>query len=301
MAPLFSGEVPALFVAGDVQYRKLPVTIAQPIITLLTDFGLEDEYVGVMKGVILSINAQANIVDITHNIARHRIRQAALVLKSSFPFFPQGSIHVVVVDPGVGGRRDIVCIKCRGHYFIAPNNGVLSLVVLEGHADKAFAVTNGLFFLEPVSNTFHGRDIFAPVAAHLSMGIDISRFGRPLSPEDIRKLDISVPSCSSRDRLEGEIVSVDHFGNLLTNIDLDTFRKFEADEGGADVVISVAGEQIRGVSGSYDAVPEGVPLAVFGSRNFLEISVNQGDAMAYFNARVGQGLTLTRKRRHESR
>lgn len=275
------------------------MTIERPIITLLTDFGLEDEYVGVMKGVILSINAQANIVDITHHIARHRIRQAALVLKSSFGFFPEGSIHVVVVDPGVGGIRDIVCLKCRGHFFVAPNNGVLSVVVLENHADQAVSVTNGQFFLEPVSNTFHGRDIFAPVAAHLSMGIDMCRFGRPLSPEKIWKLDVSAPSCSSGDRLEGEIVAVDHFGNLVTNIDMDTFRKLGPGEGGADLVISVAGKQIRGVSRSYDAVPEGAPLAVFGSRNLLEISINQGDARYYFNVGVGQGLTLTRKRRDE--
>jgi S-adenosylmethionine hydrolase len=277
------------------------MTIARPTITLLTDFGLEDEYVGVMKGVILSINAQANIVDITHHIARHRIRQAALVLNNSFPFFPEGSIHVVVVDPGVGGIRDIVCLKCKGHFFIAPNNGALSLVALDGHAAEAVAVTNGQFFLEPVSNTFHGRDIFAPVAAHLSMGIDISRFGRPLLPVDIHKLNIPTPSCSSGDRLEGEVVSVDHFGNLVTNIDVDTFRRFGAVEGSADLVIRVAGEEIRSVSGSYDAVPEGAPLAVFGSRNLLEISINQGDARSYFNVGVGQGLTLTRERRDESR
>ena len=264
-----------------------------PVITLLTDFGLKDEYVGAMKGVILSINSRVQLVDISHNLTRHDILQAALAIKGAFRYFPKDSIHVIVVDPGVGGKRKVICLKKEGHVFVAPDNGVLSLVTQDGKADEIYAVTNQAYFLKPVSNTFHGRDIIAPVAAHLSKGIALPRLGEKLTLDDINTLDIPVPFLSSDEKLlAGEIISIDHFGNLITNIDQETFEIFTGKRKSGTVVIGLGNSRIQGVSESYDTVKVGDPLAIFGSRNLLEISVNQADASSYFRARVGLAVNV---------
>jgi len=284
------------FVQADDVMKK-------PIITLLTDFGLTDEYVGVMKGVIFSVNRNVDIVDITHHIPRHDVQQAALMLKSAFSFFPAGSIHVAVVDPGVGSRRDILCLKHDGHFFLAPDNGILTHIVQESPPEAIYAVRNKAFFLETVSHTFNGRDILAPVAAHLSRGVDISELGESRAPGNIHLLDVSAPHFSPDGRLSGEIISIDRFGNLITNIDRRKFCRFcklfcetEGHTGGADVVVTFAGIRILGVSTSYTDTAKGTPLAIFGSRNLLEISINQGNAGTYFNTQVGQRVTVMQGR-----
>lgn len=263
-----------------------------PVITLLTDFGLQDEYVGVMKGVILSINSNIQLVDMTHALTRHDIVQAALIVKSAFRYFPTNSIHVIVVDPGVGGKRKVICCNKDGHFFIAPDNGVLSLVVQDSKVDELRAVTNQAYFLKPVSHTFHGRDIFAPVAAHLSKDLDMSRLGQEIRLSDIVTLDLPAPFLSSPQELVGEILSIDAFGNLMTNIDEETLTRFGHEQGPEDVVIHLGGAKIQGVSTSYDSVKTGSPVAVVGSRKLLEIAVNQADARTYFNAGVGQTITV---------
>jgi S-adenosylmethionine hydrolase len=259
---------------------------------LLTDFGLQDEYVGIMKGVILSINSRVQLVDITHALTRHDVLQAAVVIKGAFGYFPQGSIHIIVVDPGVGGNRKVVCLKKEGHFFIAPDNGVLSLVIQDGVADEICVVTNQAYFLEPLSNTFHGRDIFAPVAAYLTKGVDMLSLGQKLGRRDLHRLDIPSPLLSDGDELIGEIISIDHFGNLITNIDQEIFEKFKKGRRSENVVIGLGSSQIRGVSESYDAVKVGSPVALFGSRNLLEISVNQADAHTHFKANIGQAIKV---------
>jgi len=256
------------------------------IITLLTDYGLQDEYVGVMKGVIASISRDTRIIDISHGIARHDIRQAALVLRSAFRFFPKGSIHVVVVDPGVGTDRKILCLKHEGYYFIAPDNGVLGLVMDNGNVEEIRCVTNDRYFLKPVGNTFHGRDILAPVAGHLAEGVAMSSFGKRLAREEVKVLGIAVPTLLD-DELQGEIISIDRFGNLVTNVDLETYDGFSRDKGSQGVIM-LGDRQIRGVATSYDAADVGEPVAIFGSRDLLEIAVNQADARAYFGVSVGQ-------------
>ena len=263
-----------------------------PVITLLTDFGLEDEYVGVMKGVILSINPGVDLVDITHNITRHDIRQAALTVNASFRYFPKGSIHVVVVDPGVGGKRKVLCLKHEGHFFVAPDNGVLTVVVQDGRVEKICAITNQKYFLEPVSDTFHGRDIFAPVAAHLSKGLDMECLGQEVPLSDIAGLDIPAPFVSAANELVGTVMLIDHFGNLVTNISQATLERFKDGARSREVVIRLGGSKIQGVSKSYESVNFGAPLAIFGSRNFLEISLNQGDARTYFGAKIGQTVKV---------
>jgi len=263
-----------------------------PVITLITDFGLQDEYVGVMKGVILSINSSVQVVDITHGLARHDVVQAALVVKSAFRYFPINAIHVIVVDPGVGGKRKAICCKKDGHFFLAPDNGALSLVIQGGDVDELRAISNEAFFLKPLSNTFHGRDIFAPVAAHLSKGLDMARLGPKIRLSDMVTLDLPAPFLSARHELVGKILSIDAFGNLVTNIDQETFMRFAHRQEPEDAVITLGRSKIQGVSTSYDSVKIGSPVAVFGSRKLLEIAVNQMDARTCFKARVGQTIKV---------
>jgi S-adenosylmethionine hydrolase len=263
-----------------------------PVITLLTDFGLQDEYVGVMKGVILSINPMVHVVDIMHNITRHDVKQAALAVNASFRYFPKGSIHVVVVDPGVGGKRKVICLQREDHFFVAPDNGVLTMVIKDGKVERICEITNQKYFLKPVSDTFHGRDIFAPAAAHLSKGVDMLRLGKEIVLSKITTLDIPAPTVTATDGLVGAVISIDHFGNLVTNISQATLERFKDDAKSKEVMIRLGRFKIQGVSKSYDSVKAGSPVAVFGSRNLLEISLNQGDARTYFRARVGQTIRL---------
>jgi S-adenosylmethionine hydrolase len=263
-----------------------------PVITLLTDFGLQDEYVGVMKGVILSINPRVNLVDITHNITRHDISQAAVAVNAYFRYFPKGSVHVVVVDPGVGGKRRVLCLQQEGHFFVVPDNGVLTMVIQQAMVEKICAITNHKYFLKPVSNTFHGRDIFAPAAAHLSKGVDMLCLGQEIPSSDITRLDVSPPFVSGTDELVGAVISIDHFGNLVTNINQATFERLKGAARSKEVVIRLGKSKIQGVSKSYDSVNIGSPVAIFGSRNLLEISLNQGDARTYFRAKIGQAVRI---------
>ncbi len=271
-----------------------------PVISLLTDFGLQDEYVGVMKGVILSINPRAQLVDISHHIARHDIVQAALVIKSAFKYFPKGTIHVIVVDPGVGGKRRIICLRQNGHFFIAPDNGVLTLVIQDGGMEEIYHVNNEACFLKPVSNTFHGRDVFAPVAAYLSKGVDILRLGEKITLSDINLLDVPTPFFSPDDQLIGKIISVDHFGNLITSISREDLDRFLSGLEFGRVGIWLGKFKIKGVSKAYDTVKAGSPVAIIGSRNLLEISINQADASVYFRATVGDAVKvrLEKKKRY---
>jgi hypothetical protein len=249
------------------------------IITLLTDFGLGDNFVGVMKGVILGINPKTEIVDISHNISPGDTIQAAFLLKSSYLYFPQDAIHLVVVDPGVGTERKIIIAKTEKYYFIGPDNGVLSLALKsEEKIIGIVSVTNQKFFLKPVSSTFHGRDIFAPVAAYLSLGRDIRDFGK-LQP-DYNLIKFPQPKIiasqaesvkgGGKKSLQGEIIYIDRFGNLITNIQEDNFRKFA---GKRNFLIRLKGKSINKINTSYLETQKDKPLAIFGSSGNLELSV----------------------------
>ena len=209
------------------------------IITLLTDFGIEDGYVGTIKGVILSVNPSAMIVDITHQIDPQDLIEAAYVIKSSYRYFPKGTVHVIVVDPGVGSDRAIVALEMMGHIFLAPDNGVLTLLLDEGRLDSITRVNNSQYFLEPLSQTFHGRDIFAPVGAHISKGVDLKKLGSGLNRNDLVHLSIRKPSISDEGELVGTIVSVDRFGNCITNIDLSCLEKFYKPGSEKNLVIAI--------------------------------------------------------------
>ena len=193
------------------------MTVRQPrVITLLTDFGNQDAYVGIMKGVIAGINPFANIVDICHSISPQDIFSGAYLLYTSYKYFPRKTIHVVVVDPGVGSRRNIICVETKNYFFLAPDNGILSFIVQEERLKSIIRVTNSKYFLPSLSSTFHGRDVFAPVAAHLSLGVRSQKMGIKIN--QLKQLDMPKPVHKKTGQVEGQIIYIDRFGNLITNI-----------------------------------------------------------------------------------
>ena len=254
------------------------------IITLITEFGVEDEYVGVMKGVMLSINSAANIVDITNHIEPQDLIHAAYIIKHSFRYFPEGTVHVVVVDPGVGSERSIIALEVKGHIFLAPDNGVLTFLMDRPDIGSIVRVENTRYFLKSVSRTFHGRDIFAPVAAHLSNRVEIKALGTPISKINLKKLFVEHASISNNGELVGAVVFIDGFGNLITNIDaknLDKFCNFCKKE---KLEFRIGEKKIIGLSKTYENVLPQSPVAIIGSRGYLEIAVNCGNARRYFMA-----------------
>ena len=263
-----------------------------PLITLLTDFGVDDEYVGVMKGVILSINPSAIIVDITHSLEPQDIVQASYLIKSSYRFFPEKTIHIIVIDPGVGTGRSIIALKMMGQIFLAPDNGVLAPLMDDGDMETMVSVENQDFFLKPVSNTFHGRDIFAPVAAYLSNGVGIRRFGPSMEKAGIVQLSIRKPYISDKGALVGSVISIDRFGNLITNIDIKTIKKFVGPRVDKKIKIHIGNKLIVPLSESYEKACPQTPLAIIGSRGYLEIAVNCGNAKKYFTSEKGDTIKV---------
>lgn len=265
----------------------MKVKSESPIVTLTTDFGLADPYVAEMKAVILGINPNARIVDITHQIEKFNIRNGAFTLAAAAQYFPKGTIHVAVVDPGVGTKRRPILIETGKDFFIGPDNGVLALAAKNQGVRHVYEIANPKFVLPKISQTFHGRDIFAPAAAHLSKGTKPSEFG----PE-IRK--IVVPKFAKITRknnaLKGEVVHIDSFGNIITN-----FTAKNLDDLGIkkSVNIKLGDKRITlKLCRAYAEVEAGKPLAIIGSHDFLEISVNMGSAAQAFKVKVGDAVTL---------
>lgn len=252
------------------------------IITLTTDFGTDDPYVAAMKGVILSINPEVTIVDICHTIKPQNIAQGAYILSTTYHYFPKGTIHIVIVDPGVGTERQAVLLITPQAFFLGPDNGVLGYIVEEAFPElEAIALTNPRFWLSPLSNTFHGRDIFAPVAAHLSLGVPSHEFGDPI-PSPVT-FPIPRPQLGEDGVLIGQVIHIDRFGNLITDIkreDLPRGRLF----------IEVCGHIIDDLSSSYDEGEE--LLAIIGSSERLEVSVKNGSAARFLRAKVGDEVKV---------
>ncbi|MHA1238567.1 MAG: SAM hydrolase/SAM-dependent halogenase family protein [Candidatus Odinarchaeia archaeon] len=260
------------------------------IIGLLTDFGEEDEYVAAMKGVILSINPKAQIIDITHFIPSHDIVKGAFVLSSVVPYFPKDTVFVTVIDPGVGtGRRILLMETSKGKYLIGPDNGVLSLAAKSEGVIRVISVENSKYFLPEVSNTFHGRDIMAPVAAYVSKGVELNDFGPEV--ESFKTLEIPKPAIMKK-YVEGEVLFKDHFGNLITNIDMQTLKKANL-EFGKYYLLNVEETNVRlKLVKTYDESPIMKPLLTIGSKGLLEISVNQGDASKILGISPGAKIKL---------
>ena len=273
-----------------------------PIITLTTDFGYDDAYVAAVKGAILNINPEANIIDVSHSIKPQDILQAAFILSAAYRYFPKQTVHLAIVDPGVGSDRRGVILKTLSAIFVAPDNGILSYIIddlfaIEGRAltqqghdlkeivfkkgVEAAAITDPRFWRHPVSPTFHGRDIFAPVAAGLSLGISPYEFGEKIN--SLRFLPVPKPVLDPDGNLVGQVLHVDRFGNLITNIRSN-------DLPGKNVVTEVAGYRIQGIS-DYYAQKEGV-MAVAGSSGYLEISLRDGSACDFLATAVGEVIKI---------
>lgn len=252
------------------------------VISLLTDFGTNDAFVGIMKGIIYGVCPDARIVDLTHDIEPQNIEAASFAIASSYPYFPKGSIHVVVVDPGVGSERRILCVSCEEHYFLAPDNGVLSYIFDKNDAIEVVNVTERSLFLEHISKTFHGRDIFAPVAAHLANGLSLRSLGPHI--EDYAKGRVTSPK-SIENGLEGEVVYIDRFGNLITNLSNTSLDSV------TNAVTTVEGAKLRRVS-CYNEGSAGEPIILPGSAGFLEIAVNAGNAADVLHVTIGSNVRI---------
>jgi len=263
------------------------------IITLLTDFGTGTEYAGLMKGVILSINPSAAIVDITHQIDSQDIVQAAFTTYSSYGYFPDGTVHLVVVDPGVGSERSLLALEMKKQIFIAPDNGVLTLLFNEGKISSLIRITNSKYFLASVSRTFHGRDIIAPVGAHLSGGIDVRKLGPEIDLRDAVHLDHLYARISENGELVGRIIVIDDFGNLITNIDFKKLSEVYLTGQEKKIQIKIGSHVITGLSETYDSEQSKTPLALIGSRGYLEIAVNKGNAARVLNAEKGDKVRVS--------
>lgn len=258
-----------------------------PVISLLTDFGLRDGYVGVMKGVIWKICPNAQIADITHDIPPQDIRQGAIALLRTVKYFPRGSVHIAVVDPGVGTNRKPLAAEVDGHYYVGPDNGLFSLVFQEAEArglsGRFFALDKPKYWLPEISRVFHGRDIFAPVGAHLANGVSLGQMGSPI-PDPIR---LSCPEPVWRgNSLFGEVVTIDNFGNIATNIHSEDLP------GNKAVIIKIAGETVNGLINTFEERPVGELAAMIGTENDLIIAVVRGNAAACLNIKPGDPVEV---------
>jgi len=256
------------------------------IVALLTDYGQQDPYAGILKGALLSVNPSARIVDLTHEIPPQDIAEGSRVLSAARPYFPAGTIFVAVVDPGVGTDRAVLGVETDRHYFLAPDNGLLSFLDRGGKIRRIVRVTESRYFLKPVSRTFHGRDIFAPVAGQLSKGLDLGRLGPGIGR--MTTSEASAPRVSATGAVDGEVVSIDRFGNVITNIPGDLLRDSR------DIRITVGRRTVRALSGSYADAKKGELLALVGSTGHLEISVNQGSARSAAKIQRGDRVLVTR-------
>lgn len=252
--------------------RDLPGTcesrqMRSDIVTILTDFGGRDPYVGIMKGVILGLHPQARLVDLAHQVEAQDIRQGAFLLATAVDWFPQGTVHLVVVDPGVGGKRRALAVQGERHFYVGPDNGVLSLAMRRDRPVAVVELRPGPWSLERISRTFHGRDIFAPAAAHLARGVALENLGAPVS--DPVELDLE-PNCHQEGRVLTRVIHQDAFGNLVTLL-----HRSEVGVGLRSVRV---GEVEIPVCATYGEVGPGQLLACWGSADYLEIAVNRGSA-----------------------
>jgi S-adenosyl-L-methionine hydrolase (adenosine-forming) len=254
------------------------------MITLSTDFGLKDPYVAEMKGAILSINSQASIVDVSHGVDKFNVRMGAFMLASAAPYFPKGTIHLAVVDPGVGTERRAILVQTKQGFFVGPDNGVLMLAALAQGIEHIYELANPKFMLAEVSSTFHGRDIFAPVAAYLDKGVDPKEFGPEIT-------DAITPKFSAVERkdgfLFGEVLHVDGFGNAITNIAQNEASTAKA----VKVTLHHISLELT-ITQTYGQTTPQEPVALIGSHGFLELALNQGSFAEKYRVRAGDRIEI---------
>lgn len=261
-----------------------------PIITLLSDFGLKDPYVAEMKAVILSICPEVRIVDISHEVEKFNIRMGALVLASAAPYFPRNTVHLAVVDPGVGTKRRSVIFQTNRSLYVGPDNGLLVLSAQADRIKHVYQITDERYLLPKVSRTFHGRDVFAPAAAHLTCGIKPKAFGTEI--KDYVKPSFAEPTVRGLE-ISGEVLHIDSFGNIITNISAGLLQETHAIEGSPLKVELRRRITTLKLCRAYGEAPAGTPLSIIGSHNFLEISINIGNAGEKFGVKVGEPVKIT--------
>ena len=260
------------------------------IISLLSDFGHKDPYVAEMKAVILSIRSEVRIVDVTHEVEKFNIRMGAYVLASAAPYFPPNTVHVAVVDPGVGTQRRAIIVETRHSFYVGPDNGLLMLAAQKEHMTNVYTIDNPKYMLPNVSKTFHGRDIFAPIAAYLAAGTKPSDFGAVI--DDYTVPDFVKPHQRNGELL-GEVLHIDDFGNIISNISAEDLKNVGINEGTAlqvrlgDKIVSLM------FCSAYGEVAADAPLALVGSSGFLEVAINQGSASRTFGAKVSDAFCVS--------
>jgi len=257
------------------------------VVSLLTDFGLRDHYVAAVKGVLLAANPGLTLVDVTHLVAPQNVLQGSFLLAASYHFFPPGTVHLAVVDPGVGGERAPLAAKAGGHLFVGPDNGIFDLAFERTAPELVVRLENRRYLSREVSPTFHGRDLFAPAAALLSLGVSLEELG-PSHPYERRlpPLPRLVPGAT----VTGEIIHVDHFGNLISNI------RMEAAAGGNQIPVlevRLGSTPVLWGPATYEQAPPRTPFALVGSHGFLEIAVRGGSAAACTNCAIGARVVVT--------
>ncbi len=255
--------------------------------TLTTDFGLADPYVAEMKGTILSICPNAVIVDVTHNVEKFSIRMGAYMLASAAPYFPAGTVHVAVVDPGVGTQRRPIIMQTEHSVFVGPDNGLLILAAEAQGIKHMYKIDNPRFMLPHVSSTFHGRDIFAPAAAHIANGVSMDEFGPEIS--DLTQATFTKVK-RNKETIVGEVLHVDGFGNIITNIRPKDIKHIQ--EGNLQAELPNAKLHLKLAKTYAEAKPE-EPVALIGSHNYLELALNQGSAAAKFQTKTGDKISLS--------
>jgi len=260
------------------------------IISLLSDFGHKDPYVAEIKAVIMSINPEVRIVDVTHEVEKFNIHMGAYVLASAAPFFPPNTVHVAVVDPGVGTQRGAIVVETHRSFYVGPDNGLLMLAAQNEHITNVYKINNPNYMLTKVSKTFHGRDIFAPAAAYLAAGIKPSDFGAAI--DDYIVPDFAKPHQRNGELL-GEVLHIDDFGNIISNISVEDLKNVSINEENnlqvrlGDKIVSLM------LYSAYSKVAVGAPLALVGSSGFLEVAINQGSGSRTFGAKVGDPFCVS--------
>jgi S-adenosyl-L-methionine hydrolase (adenosine-forming) len=252
------------------------------IIALLTDFGNEDTYVASVKGMILSISPSAQIVDISHSVKPQNISQASYLLWNVYKHFPKGTIFIAVVDPGVGGKRRNICVEGNGYTFLAPDNGLLQYLADDVRFENVISITNNKYFGATISRTFHGRDVFAPVAAHIAEGTSIKSFGPHIILSLTSKAFVTIATRPGK--YEGKILHIDHFGNIITDYRFTKIRT---------LMLKIGKRNINAYSQTYEDAPPKIPFLIEGSSGLLEISIKNGNAAEKLKAKLNQSLELT--------
>jgi S-adenosylmethionine hydrolase len=261
----------------------------RPIVTLTTDFGLNDHFVGAMKGVILEIVPEAAIVDISHAVQAFDVLDGAIAISQAYSYFPTGTVHVVVVDPGVGTKRRPIIASSDGYHFVAPDNGVLSMVYAKEERIHVRHVTSEHYFRQPISNTFHGRDVFAPVAAYLAKQVDSHKFGEEV--EDFIRFAAPRPKPSGDNRIRAVVLKVDRFGNLITNVTpQDVPVLFSSNPGAFKIV--VGNKEVTEIRASYAEGAPGQVFGILGSMGYLEIAANRAPATQITGANKGSEVNI---------